>query len=155
MAAQMVPTTVVSPQMLGVLEKLSPELRQQVFDFAEFLGQRQDQGGDDKSAQPVKPPRVFGLHAGQVWMSDDFDDPLPEGNWVDKIAGSMRDVPDFDEVSRLGRRICEGEYELLIPPDEYDRVIQRLSALRDARTLDSGAAVECGESEDELRGMKR
>jgi hypothetical protein len=70
-----------------------------------------------------------------VWMSDDFDEPLPEENWVDKIAGSMRDVPDFDEVSWLGRRICEGEYELLIPPDEYDRVIQRLSALRDARTL--------------------
>jgi hypothetical protein len=52
-------------------------------------------------------------------------------------------------VSRLGRRICEGEYELLIPPDEYDRVIQRLLVLRDARALDGGVAVECGGSEDE------
>jgi hypothetical protein len=43
---------------------------------------------------------------------------------------------------------------LLIPPDEYDRVIQRLSALRDARTLDSGVALECGESEDESLGIK-
>jgi hypothetical protein len=58
MTAQMVPATVVSPQMLGVLEKLSPELRQQVFDFAEFLGQRQDQRGDDQSAQAVKPKRI-------------------------------------------------------------------------------------------------
>jgi Protein of unknown function (DUF2281) len=122
MTAQMVPTTVVSPQMVGVLEKLSPELRQQVLDFAEFLVQRQDQGVGDQSAQAVKPKRIPDLDRGAVvWMSDDFDEPLPEGNWVDKIAGSMRDVPDFDEVSRLGRRICEGEYELLIPPDEYDR----------------------------------
>lgn len=150
MTAQMVPTTVVSPQMLGVLEKLSPELRQQVLDFAEFLGQRQDQVVDDQSAQAVKPKRVRDLDRGAVvWMSDDFDEPLPEGNWLDKIAGSMRDVPDFDEMSRIGRRICEGEYELLIPPDEYDRVIQRFSALRDAKTLDSGVALECGGSEDE------
>jgi Protein of unknown function (DUF2281) len=81
MTAQMFPTTVVSPQMLGVLEKLSPELRQQVFDFAEFLGQRQDRVVGDQLAQAVKPPRVFGLHAGQVWMSDDFDDPLPDEFW--------------------------------------------------------------------------
>jgi hypothetical protein len=45
-------------------------------------------------------------------------------------------------------------YELLIPPDEHDRVIQRLSALRDARTLDSGVALKCGESEDESLGIK-
>lgn len=81
MTAQMVPTTVVSPQMLGVLEKLSPELRQQVFDFAEFLGLRQDQGGD-QSAQAVKPKRIRDLDRGAVvWMSDDFDDPLPDEFW--------------------------------------------------------------------------
>jgi Protein of unknown function (DUF2281) len=82
MTAQMVPTTVVSPQMLGVLEKLSPELRQQVFDFAEFLGQRQDQRGDDQSAQAVKPKRIRDLDRGAVvWMSDDFDEPLPDEFW--------------------------------------------------------------------------
>jgi Protein of unknown function (DUF2281) len=87
MTAQMVPTTVVSPHMLGVLEKLSPELRQQVFDFAEFLGQRQGQVVDEQSVvdleqiTAVKSPRIFGLHAGQVWMSDDFDDPLPDEFW--------------------------------------------------------------------------
>jgi hypothetical protein len=26
--------------------------------------------------------RVFGLHAGQVWVSDDFDDPLPDEFWL-------------------------------------------------------------------------
>lgn len=27
-------------------------------------------------------PRTPGLHAGQVWVSDDFDEPLPESFWV-------------------------------------------------------------------------
>jgi antitoxin (DNA-binding transcriptional repressor) of toxin-antitoxin stability system len=31
----------------------------------------------------VKPPqkRVFGQHRGQVWMSSDFDAPLPDDLW--------------------------------------------------------------------------
>lgn len=27
-------------------------------------------------------PRVAGLHAGLGWVSDDFDDPLPEEFWM-------------------------------------------------------------------------
>ena len=30
------------------------------------------------SLQVEKKPRVAGLHAGMGWMSDDFDDPLPD-----------------------------------------------------------------------------
>lgn len=26
--------------------------------------------------------RVFGQHQGQMWMSDDFDDPLPDEFWL-------------------------------------------------------------------------
>lgn len=29
-------------------------------------------------APPPPPPRPIGLWKGQVWMSEDFDDPLPE-----------------------------------------------------------------------------
>ena len=28
------------------------------------------------------PPRVLGLHNGQGWMSDDFNDPLPDSFWL-------------------------------------------------------------------------
>jgi antitoxin (DNA-binding transcriptional repressor) of toxin-antitoxin stability system len=28
-------------------------------------------------AESSKPARIPGLHAGQIWASDDFDDPLP------------------------------------------------------------------------------
>ena len=29
-------------------------------------------------------PRVAGLHAGAVWISDDFNEPLPEEFWMGK-----------------------------------------------------------------------
>ena len=33
---------------------------------------------------PHKPKkkRVMGLHAGQIWISPDFDDPLPDEFWL-------------------------------------------------------------------------
>ncbi|MFQ4135419.1 DUF2281 domain-containing protein [Nodosilinea sp. PGN35] len=27
-------------------------------------------------------PRIPGLHEGQVWMSEDFNDPLPDSFWL-------------------------------------------------------------------------
>jgi hypothetical protein len=32
-------------------------------------------------------PRVLGLHQGSVWMSDDFDQPLPDSFWLEDAAG--------------------------------------------------------------------
>jgi antitoxin (DNA-binding transcriptional repressor) of toxin-antitoxin stability system len=26
--------------------------------------------------------RIFGLHRGQIWVSEDFDDPLPDDFWL-------------------------------------------------------------------------
>jgi hypothetical protein len=33
--------------------------------------------GDDDTQ-----PRVLGLHAGMIWIADDFDDPLPDEFWL-------------------------------------------------------------------------
>jgi hypothetical protein len=33
--------------------------------------------------------------------------PQANGNWVDEIAGSMKQFPEFDEVVRLGREFRE------------------------------------------------
>jgi len=32
----------------------------------------------------TQPERVPGLFAGQIWMSDDFDDPLPDSFWLNE-----------------------------------------------------------------------
>jgi prevent-host-death family protein len=34
-------------------------------------------------AAPAFLPRIAGLHLGDVWTSDDFDEPLPETFWVE------------------------------------------------------------------------
>lgn len=31
---------------------------------------------------PLPRHRVLGLHAGAIWMSDDFDAPLPDSFWL-------------------------------------------------------------------------
>jgi predicted DNA-binding antitoxin AbrB/MazE fold protein len=35
---------------------------------------------EQTDAQPK--PRIAGLHAGMIWMSDDFDDELPDSFWL-------------------------------------------------------------------------
>ena len=76
MTAQVVSSSLISDEMVMVLQNLSPDLRQQVFDFAEFLAQRQNK------VEAVKPKRVPGLDRGAViWMSDDFDAPLADEFW--------------------------------------------------------------------------
>lgn len=35
----------------------------------------------EPSAVPPQ-PFTFGLHQGQIWMSDDFDAPLPDSFWL-------------------------------------------------------------------------
>ena len=37
-----------------------------------------------KAAKGNKKRRVLGLHAGSMWMSDDFDAPLPDEFWLGK-----------------------------------------------------------------------
>lgn len=33
----------------------------------------------------------------------------PESNWIEAITGSMEDVPEFDEVLRLGRLMRQAD----------------------------------------------
>ncbi|MEH2079220.1 MAG: DUF2281 domain-containing protein [Nostoc sp.] len=59
-------------KLIAKLQTLAPEQQQQVLDFVEFLPQ--------KYAQPQQSPqkRVLGLNQGKIWISDDFNDPLPD-----------------------------------------------------------------------------
>jgi hypothetical protein len=34
------------------------------------------------AADPSNTPRMPGLHLGQVWMSEDFNEPLPDEFWL-------------------------------------------------------------------------
>ncbi len=39
------------------------------------------------STPAMSGPRRFGLHQGEVWMSDDFNAPLPDSFWLGEKAG--------------------------------------------------------------------
>ncbi|BCL34107.1 DUF2281 domain-containing protein [Nostoc sp. MS1] len=76
MTAQVVDT---KSELIAKLQTLPPEKLQQVLDFVEFLAQKYTQTQETEQT-PKK--RVLGLNQGEIWMSDDFNDPLPDEFWL-------------------------------------------------------------------------
>jgi hypothetical protein len=71
----------LTPQaLIPKLQALPPEQQQQVIDFVEFLTQKYSQPANHSTQSP--PVRVLGLYEGQGWMSEDFDQPLPDEFWL-------------------------------------------------------------------------
>lgn len=48
----------------------------QVLDFIQSV-----KGSSNLAAHSSDAPRIPGLHMGQVWMSEDFNEPLPDEFW--------------------------------------------------------------------------
>ena len=70
------------------LKILLPEQRQQVYDFVEFLLQKQTVASSQTQQQTdliglrhTATERILGLHQGQGSISDDFAKPLPDEFW--------------------------------------------------------------------------
>jgi hypothetical protein len=76
MTSQVVDTT---SDLIAKLETLPPEKLQQVLDFVEFLVQKYTQTPE---SQQTPQKRVPDLNKGEIWMSDDFNDPLPDEVWL-------------------------------------------------------------------------
>ena len=76
----------VVEDLLGKLQKLRPDEQQLLLLFAEFLLARRtaaNQKSKSVEAQSSPPKqRVLGFHQGMGWMSDDFNDPLPDEFWM-------------------------------------------------------------------------
>ncbi|MEA5597760.1 DUF2281 domain-containing protein [Rivularia sp. UHCC 0363] len=76
MTSQTVNTT---EALVTKLQNLPLEQQQQVADFIEFLEQKYIQ---QLSNQEKPKRRIFGLHEGKGWISEDFNDPLPDEFWI-------------------------------------------------------------------------
>jgi hypothetical protein len=87
------PEKIVPEKILVALSQLSAEQQQQVFDFVEFLAQRQPHSATNQTSETNQPTvaepsslpkkqRTFGQYAGRIKMSADFDDPLPDTFWL-------------------------------------------------------------------------
>ena len=68
----------IAETLVAKLQFLSPEQQQTLLDFAEFLVQRHTQPEQAQQAQQ----RVLGLNQGEIWMSEDFNEPLPDEFWT-------------------------------------------------------------------------
>ena len=70
----------VIESIIQTLHALSPERQQEVLDFADFLAQK----GSGVEVSDVPKKRTLGLHEGKGWISDDFNEPLPDNFWLNE-----------------------------------------------------------------------
>ena len=82
-------------ELLGRAQAAQLDLRQVLIEALEQKLPREDDGikpsleeveaaiqaSMERIASDKAELRVLGLHAGEMWMSDDFDDPLPDEFW--------------------------------------------------------------------------
>lgn len=67
-----------------IIKELPAESLAEVVDFAEFL--REKKRRQQTEMLPEK-DRIAGLNKGEIWMSDDFNDELPDEFWFGKDFG--------------------------------------------------------------------
>lgn len=67
-------------ELISKLQNLPVEQQQQVLDFIDFLADKYVQNSN-KSQEQTK-QRILGLHENQIWISDDFNEPLPDEFWL-------------------------------------------------------------------------
>jgi hypothetical protein len=65
-------------ELIKVIDQLSAEQKR-------ILQERLNFEGAEMPSQPLK-KRIAGLGEGTIWISDDFDDPLPDEFWLGEDA---------------------------------------------------------------------
>jgi hypothetical protein len=73
-------TLKITEVLIAKVQSLPPEQQQTLLDFVEFLEHKNTQP-QPIPTQPVQ-QRVLGLNRGEVWMSEDFNEPLPDEFWL-------------------------------------------------------------------------
>lgn len=89
MTVQVLTQSVISDELVIVLKGLTMDQSRQVLNFAKLLAQEKLSKG--------------------CQSSNEENSVAPE-NWIDKISGSFKDDPGFEEVLRYGREYRELGY---------------------------------------------
>lgn len=63
----------ITKTLMDKIQSLPIEQQQMLLEFVEFLDQKYGE---------TQQQRVLGLHQGQIWMSEDFNEPLSEEFWL-------------------------------------------------------------------------
>ena len=64
----------ITESIINKLQEIPLDKQKQILEYVEALTEEKE---------PLSSPkkRVFGLHQGKIWMSDDFNQPLPDKFW--------------------------------------------------------------------------
>ena len=73
-------TVNITEVLIAKVQSLPPAQQQTLLDFVEFLEHKNTQS-QVFPAQPGQ-QRVPDLNRGEVWMSEDFNEPLPDEFWL-------------------------------------------------------------------------
>ena len=64
-------------KLAEMFDALPSETQAEVIDFVEYKLQKQQKQAKKRNDKP----RIAGLNRGQIWMSEDFNDPMPDEFW--------------------------------------------------------------------------
>lgn len=104
MTAHRFETKLIPEDVLAILRAMSPEQRQQVFNFVAFLAQRQEHHKGQPSETLNIPKRSRDLDRGAVlWISDDFDDSLPDEFWLGENDPLMMTTEQIRQLNRSSK----------------------------------------------------
>lgn len=82
----MTTSTTSIDELIQQCQALPPDLQRQVIDYVEFLRVKyltpQEVKEQPDTSVAAKSQRTLGLHRGKIWISDDFDAPLPDEFWL-------------------------------------------------------------------------
>ena len=61
------------------------------------------------SPAPSLEERVTSVEHDLAELKSQMERSAPQRGWIDKITGSFKDDPDFEEILRLGREIRQAD----------------------------------------------
>ncbi|TRU19842.1 MAG: DUF2281 domain-containing protein [Microcystis aeruginosa Ma_QC_B_20070730_S2] len=64
----------ITESIINKLQEIPLDKQKQILEYVEALTEEKEPLSSHKK-------RVFGLHQGKIWMSDDFNQPLPDNFW--------------------------------------------------------------------------
>lgn len=64
----------ITESIINKLQEIPLDKQKQILEYVEALTEEKEPSSSQKK-------RVFGLHQGKIWMSDDFNQPLPDNFW--------------------------------------------------------------------------
>ncbi len=66
----------ITEKIITKLQTIPLDKQKQILDYIDSIVEESLLTLEKSQSSPKK--RVLGLHQGKIWMSDDFNDPLPE-----------------------------------------------------------------------------